>query len=60
MDIDTTRIRELLDQRDGIDAELAGIFGTKERKPIVCGSCGQSGHTARTCEQRKKGGTAEV
>jgi hypothetical protein len=48
-------LRELLDQRDGIDTEIAAIVtGTvsavkKERKPLTCGACGQEGHTARTC-----------
>jgi len=51
MEIDTARIRDLLDKRDQIDAELAAAFvGTK--KPIKCGQCGEEGHTARTCAKR--------
>lgn len=53
MDLDTQRIRDLLDKRDDIDAELQIIFGgTKERKPSSCGSCGESGHTARSCPKK--------
>ena len=50
MDIDTFRIRELLDKRDAIDQELAALFaGSASKKPIVCGLCKEPGHTARTC-----------
>ena len=49
MDIDTSKVRELLNKRDEIDAELAAIFSLKERKPIRCSKCGEEGHTARTC-----------
>lgn len=53
MDIDTHRIRELLNKRDEIDAELAVIFtGTKDRKPQKCSICQQEGHSARTCPQK--------
>lgn len=52
MDIDTAKVRELLNQRDQIDNELALIFtGGKEKKPIKCGKCGEDGHTARTCSK---------
>jgi hypothetical protein len=54
MDLDTNRVRELLDQRDEIDKELqALITGTKERKPQKCGNCGEEGHTARSCDKPK-------
>ena len=53
MDIDTARIRELLNRRDEIDTELAALFtGTKERKPQKCSRCQQEGHSARTCLQK--------
>lgn len=52
MDIDTNRIRDLLNKREEIDQELASIFiGTKERKPQTCGKCGEAGHSARTCKK---------
>lgn len=51
MDIDTTRIRALLDKRDEIDQELAGLFaGTK--KTVTCSLCNQQGHTARSCPNK--------
>jgi len=52
MELDTQRIRELCDQRDAIDKELAGLFQPKERAPQKCGTCGEAGHTARTCSKR--------
>ena len=54
MDIDTARIRELLNKRDEIDTELAGIFaGQHMKKPVKCGACGEEGHTARTCSKKQ-------
>lgn len=54
MDLDTARVRALLDRRDEIDAELAAIFcGTQAKKPIRCGQCGKDGHSARTCPERQ-------
>jgi len=54
MDIDTNRVRELLNKRDEIEAELAAIFtGTKERKAQRCSKCGEEGHTARTCPKKE-------
>lgn len=53
MDINTNQIRELLDSRDAIDAELQQLLtGTKERKPQTCGKCGEAGHSARTCTKK--------
>lgn len=51
MNLDTQRVRDLLDKRDQIDQELTELFSqtNKERKPITCSKCGESGHTARTC-----------
>jgi len=55
MDIDTSHIRDLLNRRDEIDAELASLLsGTKERKPQRCSLCQQEGHSARTCPQKDK------
>lgn len=52
MELDTQKVRELLDRRDQIDAELQAMFATgKEKKPIKCGKCGAEGHSARTCPQ---------
>jgi hypothetical protein len=50
--MDTQKLRELLDQRDAIDAEITGIVTGGEKKtraPQKCGHCGSEGHSARTC-----------
>lgn len=49
--MDTAKIRELLDQRDNLDKELAAIVNgsKKERKPLTCSKCGSPDHTARNC-----------
>lgn len=53
MEIDTSKVRELLDKRDAIDAELQQLFnGSKERKTQQCSVCGSEGHTARTCPKK--------
>jgi len=53
MELDTQKVRELLNKRDAIDEEMQAIFsGGKERKAIKCGSCGEEGHSARTCPQK--------
>jgi hypothetical protein len=53
MDIDTQRIRDLLDQRDKIDAELAAALSGQTKKAIKCGHCQEEGHTARTCPNKQ-------
>lgn len=54
MDLDTNRIRELLDKRDEIDSELQSLFTTgRERKPIKCSLCQGENHTARTCPKKQ-------
>jgi hypothetical protein len=49
--MDIERMKELIAQREAIDAELISIVGgtPKERKTIRCSLCSQEGHTARTC-----------
>lgn len=50
--MDSNRIRELLDQRDKLDDELRSLVtgnGSKERKAQTCSTCGEAGHSARTC-----------
>lgn len=55
MDINTQKIRELLDQRDAIDAQIAEMFTgtTKVRKEQRCGTCGETGHQSRTCSKKE-------
>ena len=54
MEIDTIKIRELLDKRDAIDKEIVeAILAQKpERKPQACGMCGETGHSSRTCPKK--------
>lgn len=54
--MDTTRLRLLLDKRDDLDREIAEIVNGS-KKPIVCSSCKQEGHTARTCPSRHANGS---
>lgn len=55
MELDQTiaRVKQLIAQREEIEAELAAIFGgapaTLARKPPTCKKCGEQGHTARSC-----------
>ena len=56
MEIDTQRIRALLDKRDDIDKELTEAFsGQQAKKTITCSLCKAEGHTARTCPQKPQG-----
>lgn len=48
------RARDLIVERDRIDAELESIFGgavPRARAPQKCSKCGFEGHTARYCTQ---------
>ena len=60
MEIDTTisRVKELIAQRENIDAELAALFGgtsPPKRKSLTCSLCSQEGHTARSCPTKQGG-----
>ena len=51
-----TRVKELISQREEIDAELAGLFGIDPRQagvkpPRRCSKCGEAGHRATNCPQ---------
>ncbi|KJC49085.1 hypothetical protein UP09_07575 [Bradyrhizobium sp. LTSP885] len=54
MEIDIERAKELIAQREEIDAELAGLFTgeKKKRSPQKCSSCEKEGHTARNCPDK--------
>ena len=45
------RVKELIQKREDIDAELEGIFGLSARgkKTARCSKCGAEGHNAKTC-----------
>jgi hypothetical protein len=51
-----TRAKELIAQRETIDAELAALFagGTVAKKTKKCGTCRQEGHSTRTCPNKEK------
>ena len=54
--MDTQKLRELCDQRDAIDTEIAQIvtgITKKDRKSLTCSKCGSPDHTARTCPQKE-------
>lgn len=56
MEYDILRAKELIAQREDIDTELKAIFSGAEksasRKPQKCGTCGEEGHSTRTCPKR--------
>jgi len=45
------RVKDLIQKREDIDAELAGLFGLSPRgkKTARCTKCGGEGHNAKTC-----------
>lgn len=48
--MDAQKLRELLDKRDAIDADIVALVITgSSRKPQKCSKCQQEGHSARTC-----------
>ena len=59
MEIDIDRAKELIAQREEIDAELAALFAgeKKKRSPQKCSSCDKEGHTARNCPNKMPAAT---
>jgi len=59
MEIDAkiARVKDVIAKREEIDAELASLFGltAPQRKLQKCASCGEPGHTARTCRKDANG-----
>jgi Zinc knuckle len=59
MDIDTqiARVKELISERERIDAELSAMLGVmpKGKKSQRCSICNEEGHSARTCPQKAAG-----
>lgn len=53
MDIDAkiAQVKDLIQKREDIDAELATIFGgtLRAKKTSRCSRCGGEGHNAKTC-----------
>lgn len=55
MEAKLQRIKELIETKERVDAELEEMLGgtvKKERKPLTCSTCGSSEHTARKCDQK--------
>jgi hypothetical protein len=59
MELDDTinRVKQLISQREAIEAELVALF--KGQSPTVkrtnkCGTCGKDGHSARTCPDKQE------
>jgi hypothetical protein len=57
MDIDDriARVKDLIQKREEIDTELAGLFGItgKAKKTLRCSKCGDEGHNAKTCPSQQ-------
>ena len=58
MDIETkiTRVKELIQKREDIDAELATFFGLipRTKKIVRCSRCGEEGHNSKTCPSQQE------
>jgi hypothetical protein len=54
MEIDIERAKDLIAQREEIDAELTALFSgdKKKRSPQKCSTCEKEGHTARNCPNK--------
>lgn len=45
--------KDLIRRREEIDEALTALLsGEVKKKPVKCSTCGESGHTARTCPTR--------
>jgi hypothetical protein len=53
--LDIDKLKALIAKREEIDAEIIeAVGGKKERAAKKCGTCGQEGHTSRTCTQQQQ------
>ena len=59
MEIDIERAKDLIAQREEIDAELTALFTgeKKKRSPQKCSACDKEGHTARNCPNKMPAAT---
>lgn len=57
MDARLQRIKELIEIKERTDSELESLIAgapIKEAKPRVCGTCGEQGHTSRSCPRKEE------
>jgi hypothetical protein len=53
LDDKITLTKDLIRRREEIDEQLIALLcGEVKKKTVKCSSCGESGHTARTCTHR--------
>jgi hypothetical protein len=54
MEIDIPRLKELIEKREAIDAEIASVASgnAPARKSATCSVCKSEGHTARNCPSK--------
>lgn len=49
----------LIRRREEIDEQLTALLGGEiKKKPVKCSTCGEAGHTARSCPSRSVVATA--
>jgi hypothetical protein len=54
LDDKITLTKDLIRKREEIDEQLTALLcGEVKKKPVKCSTCGESGHTARTCPTRQ-------
>jgi len=54
MEINTSKLRELLDKRDKLDDEIYGLVTGRQKKALRCSICSEESHTARNCPNKDK------
>ena len=58
MDARLQRIKDLIEQKEQVDAELESLIGgapLKQSKTRACSICGGSDHNSRSCPTKKGG-----
>jgi len=61
MDTKIARVKELIQKREAIDAELATFFGfiPRTKKVVRCSRCGEEGHNSKTCPGQQQSAPVE-